>query len=88
MKGIVFGAGAVGLGLASALLAGGARVGIVARAATADSLRRRGLVRSGLFGSRAAPPGSFDGAERADAGAAGAAGCARVASSPATRSRC
>jgi 2-dehydropantoate 2-reductase len=79
MKGIVFGAGAVGLGLASALLAGGARVGIVARAATADSLRRRGLVRSGLFGSHEAPPGSFDVAERADALPAGAADFALVA---------
>jgi 2-dehydropantoate 2-reductase len=79
MKGIVFGAGAVGLALASALLAGGARVGIVARAATAESLRRQGLKRGGLFGSHEAPPGSFDVAERADALPAGAADFALVA---------
>jgi 2-dehydropantoate 2-reductase len=64
---VVFGAGAVGLGLASALLAGGAGIGIVARAATADALRRRGLMRSGLFGPHRAPPGSFAVAEQVDA---------------------
>jgi 2-dehydropantoate 2-reductase len=79
MKVIVFGAGAVGLGLASALLAGGAGVGIVARPATAESLRRHGLKRSGLFGNHAAPPGSFAVAEQADALPAGAADFALVA---------
>lgn len=79
MQVVVFGAGAVGLGLASALLAGGARVGIVARAATAEALRRHGLVRSGLFGSHLAPPDSFAVAERADALPAGAADFAIVA---------
>ena len=54
---IVFGAGAVGLGLASALLAGGrARVRIVARPAVAAALREHGLVRSGIFGAVAVPP--------------------------------
>lgn len=54
---IVFGAGAVGLGLASALLAGGgARVRIVARPAVAAALRAHGLVRSGIFGEVSVPP--------------------------------
>ncbi len=55
----IVGAGAVGLGLASALLAGGARVGLVARGETMRALRRRGLRRSGLFGERLHPPQSF-----------------------------
>jgi 2-dehydropantoate 2-reductase len=54
---IVFGAGAVGLGLASALhAAGGARVRVVARPAAAAALRARGLVRSGIFGDVRVPP--------------------------------
>jgi 2-dehydropantoate 2-reductase len=56
---VVFGAGAVGLGLASALLADGQRVALVARPETADALRRHGLHRSGIFGTAMAPPGSF-----------------------------
>ena len=47
---IVFGAGAVGLGLASALLAGENRVRIVARPETAAALRAHGLRRTGIFG--------------------------------------
>jgi 2-dehydropantoate 2-reductase len=58
---IVFGAGAVGLGLASALLAaGGGRVRIVARPATADALRVHGLVRTGIFGEAYAAPARFE----------------------------
>jgi 2-dehydropantoate 2-reductase len=54
---IVFGAGAVGLGLASALhAAGGARVRIVARPTAAAALRARGLVRTGIFGDVFVPP--------------------------------
>lgn len=64
MRIVVFGAGAVGLGLASALLADGQRVAVVARPATAEALRRHGLRRSGLFGSAMAPPGSFPVASR------------------------
>jgi 2-dehydropantoate 2-reductase len=62
---IVFGAGAVGLGLASALLAGGERVRIVARGPTTAALRAHGLLRSGLFGRAEAKPGAFEVAERA-----------------------
>ncbi len=48
---IVFGAGAVGLGLASALLAeGSSRVRLVARPETAAALRAHGLRRTGIFG--------------------------------------
>jgi 2-dehydropantoate 2-reductase len=61
---LVLGAGAVGLGLASFLHAGGARLRLVARAQTAHSLRQRGLQRSGIFGVHHAPPGSFAVAER------------------------
>jgi 2-dehydropantoate 2-reductase len=64
---VVFGAGAVGLGLASALLAAGERVRIVARGATADALRTHGLLRTGLFGRVLAPAGSFGVAESVDA---------------------
>jgi 2-dehydropantoate 2-reductase len=65
---IVFGAGAVGLGLASALLAaGGARVHIVARPAVAAALRANGLVRSGLFGDVRFPAERLDVAEDAAA---------------------
>ena len=54
---IVFGAGAVGLGLASALLAeASARVRIVARPGVAAALREHGLVRSGIFGNAFVPP--------------------------------
>lgn len=76
---IVFGAGAVGLGLASALLAAGSRVRIVARAATADALRTHGLLRTGLFGRASAPPGSFGVAESVDALPGGAADFVLVA---------
>jgi 2-dehydropantoate 2-reductase len=58
---IVFGAGAVGLGLASALLAGeGVRVRIVARPGVAAALREHGLVRSGIFGDVSVPPGRLE----------------------------
>ena len=56
----VIGAGAVGLGLSSCLLASGARVHLQVRdARSADALRREGLTRTGIFGSFHAPAGSF-----------------------------
>lgn len=60
---LVFGAGAVGLGLASALLAAGERVRLVGRAATVAALRRHGLVRSGVLGAHTARPEAFEAAE-------------------------
>ncbi len=56
---VVFGAGAVGLGLASALIEAGATVTIVARPSVAEALASRGLLRSGLFGSTRHAPASF-----------------------------
>ena len=58
---IVFGAGAVGLGLASALLAeGSSRVRLVARPEAAAALRAHGLRRTGLFGELHAGPERFE----------------------------
>lgn len=72
MRVLVHGAGAVGLGLGSFLLAGGAEVTFVARAATVRALRRFGLERRGRFGAHRAEPGSFDAAEALGALPAGA----------------
>ena len=63
MRVLVYGAGAVGLGLGSFLLAGGAQVGFVGRAATVEALRRRGLERGGRFGALRAEPTEFAAAE-------------------------
>ena len=60
MRVLIYGAGAVGLGLGSFLLAGGARVAFLARPATAAALRRGGLERGGRFGEHRAEPGSFE----------------------------
>ena len=50
MKALIFGAGAVGIGLSSFLLQGGHRVHIVGREPTVTSLRKNGLKRQGVFG--------------------------------------
>jgi len=63
MRIVVFGAGAVGLGLGSFLLAGGAEVAFVARADTAAALRRDGLARDGRFGAFRAGPRELAAAE-------------------------
>jgi 2-dehydropantoate 2-reductase len=47
---LVYGGGAVGLGLGSCLIKAGARVDILSRADTVSCLRQEGLLRSGLFG--------------------------------------
>lgn len=60
MEVLIYGGGAVGLGLASCLLASRVRVGIVARPATVDALRTGGLTREGLFGAFHAPPEAFE----------------------------
>lgn len=59
MKTLVFGGGAVGLGLASHLMQAGVETHVVAHATTTLRLRREGLRRRGLFGAFAAPPGGF-----------------------------
>ncbi|MCJ7778418.1 MAG: 2-dehydropantoate 2-reductase, partial [Sedimentisphaerales bacterium] len=47
---LVYGGGAVGLGIASCLLKAKAQVNIIARENTVNALREHGLVRTGLFG--------------------------------------
>jgi len=59
MRVVVVGAGGVGLGLGSFLLAAGTEVAFVGRAATVAALRRDGLERGGRFGAHRAAPGTF-----------------------------
>lgn len=59
MRVLIVGAGGVGLGLGSFLLAAGCRVDFVARPQTAARLRRYGLTRTGIFGSVHFEPESF-----------------------------
>jgi 2-dehydropantoate 2-reductase len=59
MRVLVYGAGAVGLGLASCLLKSRAEVCIVARADTVAALRKEGLIRTGIFGRFRAKPVTF-----------------------------
>ena len=59
MRALVYGGGAVGLGLASCLLKSGARVDILARRDTVASLRKDGLVRTGIFGDYLAASSTF-----------------------------
>ena len=56
---LLFGAGAVGLGLASCLLKAGERIDLVGRGDTVAALQQNGLQRTGLFGDFKAPPDSF-----------------------------
>ncbi|MBD3419604.1 MAG: 2-dehydropantoate 2-reductase [Chitinivibrionales bacterium] len=57
---LIFGAGAVGLGLASCLVKAGCRVSLKVRPSTRAALTRHGLVRTGIFGRYDAPCGSFE----------------------------
>lgn len=59
MKTLVYGGGAVGLGLASCLLKSHAYIDILARENTVQALREKGLVRTGIFGDYHAIPSSF-----------------------------
>jgi len=59
MRALVYGGGAVGLGLASCLLKSGLRLDIIARENTVRSLRKDGLVRTGIFGQYHAGPSEF-----------------------------
>ena len=56
---LVYGGGAVGLGLSSCLIKAGVRVDILSRADTVSCLREKGLMRSGLFGQFYAAPSLF-----------------------------
>ncbi|MGP0628917.1 ketopantoate reductase family protein [Nitrospina sp. 32_T5] len=59
MKILIYGAGAVGLGIASCLVKTGHRVDVVGRAQTVEALRQHGLTRTGLFGEVQAPSSAF-----------------------------
>ncbi len=59
MRALVYGGGAVGIGLASCLLKSGSRLDIIARENTVRSLRRDGLVRTGIFGEFHVGPAAF-----------------------------
>ncbi len=56
---LIYGGGAVGLGIASCLIRPGNRVEIVARAQTVAALKNEGLLRTGIFGRVHAKPDSF-----------------------------
>ncbi len=56
---LLYGAGAVGLGLASCLLKSGEHVDLIGREDTVDALQQNGLQRTGLFGDFIAAPESF-----------------------------
>ncbi|HCO96333.1 MAG TPA: 2-dehydropantoate 2-reductase [Phycisphaerales bacterium] len=59
MRALIYGGGAVGLGLASCLLKSGLRLDIIARENTVKYLRKAGLVRTGIFGEYHAGPSEF-----------------------------
>lgn len=60
MRALVYGGGAVGLGLASCLLKSQACVDIIARKDTVSALHENGLVRRGIFGDFRAPSSAFE----------------------------
>ncbi|MBE3144157.1 MAG: 2-dehydropantoate 2-reductase, partial [Planctomycetes bacterium] len=59
MRVLIYGAGAVGLGIASSLLKSQAEVCLLARPNTVRELRQGGLNRAGIFGQFHAEPNSF-----------------------------
>ena len=59
MNVLIYGGGAVGLGLASCLIRLGNRVEILARAQTAAAVKADGLLRTGVFGRTHAAPNAF-----------------------------
>ncbi len=59
MRVLIYGGGAVGLGIASCLIRPAHHVDIIARPGTVAALRQDGLLRAGLFGRVHAPPDSF-----------------------------
>jgi len=56
---LIYGGGAVGLGIASCLIRPGNRVDIIARPETVAALQSNGLLRTGIFGRVHAKPDSF-----------------------------
>ncbi len=60
MRVLIYGGGAVGLGIASCLLRPPNRVEIVAREQTVAALRKEGLTRTGIFGRAQSLPDAFE----------------------------
>jgi 2-dehydropantoate 2-reductase len=60
MRVLVYGGGAVGLGIASCLLRSKCQVDIIARDSTVSRLRRHGLTRTGIFGDYNGDPTMFN----------------------------
>jgi 2-dehydropantoate 2-reductase len=63
---LIYGGGAVGLGLASCLIKSQEKVDIIARKSTTESLQKNGLVRTGVFGTFHATPNQFHAFESVD----------------------
>ena len=59
MKALIYGGGAVGLGIASFLLKSKAQVDVIAKENTVLALRKYGLVRTGIWGDYCAEPSAF-----------------------------
>jgi len=59
MRVLVYGAGAVGLGIASCLLKSKCQVDVIARENTVAALQEHGLIRTGIFGRFHAEPATF-----------------------------
>lgn len=59
MNVLIYGGGAVGLGIASCLLKAGIEVDILAKQETTKLLRQEGLIRTGIFGNASAKAGTF-----------------------------
>ncbi|MFA5354907.1 MAG: 2-dehydropantoate 2-reductase, partial [Thermodesulfovibrionales bacterium] len=59
MKALIYGGGAVGLGVASCLIRSNEEVDIVAREGTVSALRKGGLMRTGIFGNLEIGPDEF-----------------------------
>lgn len=59
MKILIYGGGAVGLGIASCLIKSGEKVDIIARKNTVKALHHYGLIRTGIFGEYRAKQESF-----------------------------
>jgi 2-dehydropantoate 2-reductase len=59
MRVLIYGAGAVGLGIASCLLKSKCRLDIIARENTVSALQKHGLVRTGIWGNFRAEPSEF-----------------------------
>ena len=60
MSHVIIGAGAVGIGVGTALLVSGEPVVFVARGETARALRERGCERTGIFGGEKLPADAFE----------------------------